>query len=272
MNLSILKDFVPLILKRLVLSWNYRTYNSFDEARQASTGYESTKLLEHTFSSSVNSTIDSEDFVSLNALRGLMALAGCCHSGSITVLDFGGSLGRAYRQARHLLSAEIKIKWIIVETDALVARAIKEGFASEELIFVNSIEQALHHAKKFDVVYSDGAIQYTHNPFSTLTQLLNLDFTLCMLTRFPLNTTSDKIFFGVQYSKISANGLRLKSSKKPLFEERISYPFTIISKSKFEKIIEQRHEILFKIEEDLYAYPMRVGWFNNYGYILKRAR
>jgi hypothetical protein len=106
---------------------------------------------------------------------------------------------------------------------------------------------------------------------SILTQLLKLDFTFCILTLLPLNITLERNFFGIQYSEVSSNGCRLKSNKKSIFEKSITDPFTIMCKTKFKKIIEQSHEIVLKTPEYLHAYPMLVDWFNNYGYITKRA-
>jgi len=264
-----LRHFVPLALKRLILSFNFRAYSNFEGASTASTGYESPLLLNSLFSDHIDHKLNSDDSYPLEALRSLISLAGCASSGTITVLDFGGGLGRAYNLSRKFLPSDIVVKWIVVETEPLVARAIKEGIATPELIFVTSIANALCHAKRFDVVYSDAALQYTRDPMAILTELLNLDFSRFMLTRFPVNTDSDQEYFGVQYSSLSSNGQKARYAKWSMFTKRISYPFTILPKSKIEQVMQHRHQILLKTQEDLYAYPMSVGWFNNYGYIIK---
>jgi len=264
-----LRHFVPLVLKRLILSFNFRTYISFDKANAASVGYKSPLLLDSLFNDNIDRKLLSEDSYPLEAIRSLISLAGCGSSGTITVLDFGGGLGRAYYLARKFLPSDISVKWIVVETEPLVTRAIKEGIPTSELIFVTSIENALSYAKRFDVVYSDAAIQYTRDPMAILTELLNLDFNRFMLTRFPVNTNSDQAHFGVQFSSLASNGEKARHAKWSISSKRISYPFTILPKSKIEKVIKHRHQIVLKTQEDLFAYPLRVGWFSNYGYIIK---
>ena len=87
-----LRHFVPLALKRLILSFNFRAYSNFESASAASTGYEYPLLLNSLFSDHIDHKLNSDDSYPLEALRSLISLAGCACSGTITVLDFGGGL------------------------------------------------------------------------------------------------------------------------------------------------------------------------------------
>lgn len=87
-------------------------------------------------------------------------------AGAKSVLDFGGGCGRHYKAAKRDNPA---IKWAVVETPAMVARASE--LSTGRLSFFTSIEAAKDWLGGIDVMHSDGAVQYTPNPECTVFQL-----------------------------------------------------------------------------------------------------
>lgn len=88
------------------------------------------------------------------------------------ILDFGGGAGVHYKQA---LAAAMDVEWYIVETPQMVRAALEYNQPSN-LFFCTSIEEA--QAKKgfmvFDLIYSNGALQYIPDPYTTLNKLCSL--------------------------------------------------------------------------------------------------
>src|SRR5580692_11137744 len=79
------------------------------------------------------------------------------------VLDFGGGFGQHYKcAARH----SPMVRWAVVETQALVARA--SVLTDERLKFFTSIREAVDWLGKPDLMHSDGALHYTPDPPKTV--------------------------------------------------------------------------------------------------------
>lgn len=80
-------------------------------------------------------------------------------AGVSSVLDFGGACGQHYKQAR-ITSPDIR--WAVVETPAMVARA--SDLSTDKLKFFSSTEGAAEWLGEVEMAYSSGAMQYTPSP------------------------------------------------------------------------------------------------------------
>jgi putative methyltransferase (TIGR04325 family) len=89
--------------------------------------------------------------------------------GVSNVLDFGGGCGMHYKLAVRQSSS---IRWAVVETPAMVARASE--LATRQLRFFTDIEEAAEWLGPVDVMHSNGALQYVPDPISTLSKLCSL--------------------------------------------------------------------------------------------------
>lgn len=84
-----------------------------------------------------------------------------------SVLDFGGGCGVHYKEADSDVT-----KWAVVETPAMTERA--QELATDQLAFFSTIDAAARWLGDIDLMHSNGALQYTHDPDSTLKYLCRL--------------------------------------------------------------------------------------------------
>ena len=81
----------------------------------------------------------------------------------ISVLDFGGGLGTAYRQFKFFTQQQIS--WTIVEQHQLVAEGIK-NFSSEELSFTCEIPEV-----NYNVVLFSAVLDFVEDPYAILVEI-----------------------------------------------------------------------------------------------------
>lgn len=103
--------------------------------------------------------------------------------GRLHVLDFGGSLGSTFHQARVMLPQAADVRWAVVDQAGQVEAGLSE-FATDELAFHHSIEAA-KCGTDFDVLLLSGSLQYLPKPFELLEQILPEDWQTIILDRMP---------------------------------------------------------------------------------------
>jgi hypothetical protein len=130
------------------------------------------------------------------------------------VLDFGGGCGLHYKRANCP-----NMHWAVVETPAMVERA--KGLSTDQLRFFTDISEAAEWLGDIDVMHSNGALQYTPDPISTLNQLCALRARKMLWYRVLFGEGND-----VQSSLLGDNGpgpsLRVK--EKNVRYERTKIP------------------------------------------------
>ena len=137
-------------------------------------------------------------------------------AGATSVLDFGGACGIHYKQA-----GLPNVRWAVVDTPAMVARASE--LATDKLKFFLSIQEAADWLGPIDVMHSNGALQYTPAPETTLRQLCELGANRMIWGR---------LYFGPseqQVSLLSSNG----PGRLSVNEKSVSYPRIGISENVF---------------------------------------
>ncbi|HEX2847745.1 MAG TPA: methyltransferase, TIGR04325 family [Chitinophagaceae bacterium] len=145
---------------------------------------------------------------------------------NITVLDFGGACGAHYFEVKNTLPDTIRLKWMVVETEQMVASAIDRGLSGGELSFISSIDAV---NDPVDFVHSSSTLQYVPAPFEFLQKLLSLKAKMMLFNRMMFNA-GDKDIITIQRSFLSANG----PGKLPpgYTDKSIMYPHTAISYDK----------------------------------------
>jgi putative methyltransferase (TIGR04325 family) len=139
--------------------------------------------------------------------------------GARTVLDFGGGCGRHYKEA---LRETPDVLWAVVETPAMVIRA--RELETEKLKFFRSVDAAVEWLGQIDVMHSNGAIQYTPQPLTTLQELCNLNAGRMLWYRLFLGDGTES-----QVSRLRDNGPgTLKVDRKT-----VVYKFTRIPRDTF---------------------------------------
>ncbi len=187
-----LNEIVRMVTRRRVpnaanfgLSGDYR---SWKEAMAASTGYDSSVILEKTKSALLkvkngeavferDSVLFDEIEYSWPLLAGLLQAAAKAR-GHLNVLDFGGSLGSTYFQNRAFLTDLPHVQWNIVEQPKF-AEAGKKYFEDEHLKFYAQVSDCLKQTKP-NVVILCSVLQYLERPYEELHELLKLSCDLIM--------------------------------------------------------------------------------------------
>lgn len=90
---------------------------------------------------------------------------------SLSILDFGGSLGSSYFQHLPMLS-ECHLSWNVIEQKHFVD-AGKMHFQSESLYFYESIEECITKTE-IDVIILSSILQYLENPEKIINDLLRI--------------------------------------------------------------------------------------------------
>ncbi len=104
--------------------------------------------------------------------------------GKRTVLDFGGGCGVHYKLAQR---QNYGIRWAVVETPAMVARA--KELETDRLRFFTDIIAAAAWLGPIDLMHSNGAIQYVLDPMETIWEVCALEAKMMFWDRVHLTAT-----------------------------------------------------------------------------------
>jgi putative methyltransferase (TIGR04325 family) len=135
-----------------------------------------------------------------------------------TVLDFGGGCGLHYKESG------LDAKWAVVETPAMVARA--RELETDKLRFFTSIKAAADWLGDIDMVYSNGALQYTPNPEAVLRELIDLRASMLLWRRTVLSPERKT---ELQSSRLADNGPGRISAANKI----VSYPAVRMAEQDF---------------------------------------
>jgi len=188
---TLLKELLPPAVLRLARSCARAPnpscdftgdYANWADAEAKCTGYNAREIMEITRTAALkvkrgemaferDSVIFAQIEFNFPLLAGLARVA-ACDGGRLSVLDFGGSLGSSYFQAKPFLAGLRELHWDVVEQAAHVACGQAE-FASDELRFFASCDECLR-AQEPNVVLLSSVLQYLPNPYRTLDELCSL--------------------------------------------------------------------------------------------------
>jgi len=189
------KDWVPPALSHVIkgkkgVRW-YGNFESWEEAKSLSTGYESDVILEKVKKASLkvktgqtvferDSVIFSKIQYSWPLLAGLMWIA-ALSKGELNVIDFGGALGSTYFQNRNFLQSLSRVCWHIVEQKHFVDVG-KQYFEDDELSFFYDIESCLRQDSPNAIIFSS-VIQYMETPYAFLKKIKSIGFKFIIFDR-----------------------------------------------------------------------------------------
>jgi putative methyltransferase (TIGR04325 family) len=196
-----IKSLIPPILidalnryKNSQYGW-FGNYTTWEEAKKASSGYESDEILQKVRTSLLkvkngeaiyerDSVLFNEIHYSWPLLSELM-LAAAKSEGNLRVLDFGGSLGSTYFQNKKFLDHLNSVSWSVVEQKHFVDVG-KKDFADERLHFYDDIKSCIE-AQKPNILVLSSVLQYIENPYELLDELLRYDFEFVVFDRTPFS-------------------------------------------------------------------------------------
>jgi len=249
-----LKSLVPPIIleiyrktKRNKYGW-YGNYKTWVEAKNASTGYDSEKILEKVKSSLLkvkngdavferDSVIFEEVQYSWPFIAGLMYAAAKCQ-GKLNVLDFGGSLGSSYYQNKKFLDGLNQVTWSIVEQKKFVDIG-KQYFEDERLNFFYNVKDCIKKKKPKTLVLAS-ILQYIENPYELLNDILVYDFDIIII---------DRTYFNIQ----NRNVIKLQVVPPEIYEA--SYPCWFFDENYF---IEYFKNKCYRVIEK-FSWPVEAG-------------
>jgi len=199
MNLrSLLKAVLPKvlvnILKKPALYGFFGNYISWQEAKDASTGYDTEIIFEKIKQAALqvkNGNVAYErdtvvfDKPQYNELVLSNLLSRTKIDGRLSVFDFGGSFGNVYFQHKKPLEKVNDLSWNVVEQKHIVEFGKKE-FENETLSFFedSNIDQIME-IKKPNVVLFGSSIQYIEKPYEILEKIARKSIKSIIIDRTP---------------------------------------------------------------------------------------
>lgn len=207
-----IKNLIPPIalgLKRSIFNakpiemWS-KPFTSWAEAEEKSVGYDDNGILQKVLDSSRavrdGKVIYERDSVLFDEIQyswpllSILQKIALENNNTLTLVDFGGSLGSTYFQNREWLK-NIHIKWIIVEQSHFVEIGKKE-FQNETLLFEYSLNEAFKHQPQ--VVLFSSVLQYVQNPEAIIKEVIDYGIENILLDRTSVSNNITADIFTVQ--------------------------------------------------------------------------
>jgi putative methyltransferase (TIGR04325 family) len=232
----------PIIVEKPipVVSWN-GNYTSWEEAKNACTGYEAGTILEKVKNSILKvkrgeAVYERDSFIFDKiqyswALVAILFRVAVEHNNELNILDFGGSLGSSYFQNRGFLNGLKKIEWSVVEQTHFVECGKKE-IADENLKFYHTIEECIQDRKP-NVLLLSGVIQCLDKPYEWIEKFLSYGFDYIIIDR-------------TAFIEDEQDRLTIQEVHEPIYEA--SYPTWFFNEVNFLKIFEKKYELVTEFD------------------------
>ncbi len=195
------KVFVKKNQKDIILNyqatnkyWN-GNYESWEIAETNCKGYDSDIIVNKCFTAIQKVALgqvvyerDSVVFDHKEYSTGLLAslfLAGFTNSSTLSVLDFGGSLGTTYFQNSQFFHHFNNCKWGIIEQEKFYQLG-KKHFANNELIFFETIDSCISEINP-NLFLVSSSLQYIPNPGDLLMQINTSKIRFIVFDRIPFS-------------------------------------------------------------------------------------
>lgn len=280
---QLIKDILPPILARLiqrlankskvVSGEQQHVYTSYNEALKFSSNdaYEERELLEvvlkktKRFSEELKSGVIPVWETGAYTLMSLINPIIESKKGTINILDFAGACGAHYFHVRSLLSKDIKLKWVVVETKAMINYA--KELQNEELSFCDNFNDAKNKLGEIDLLHASSALQCVDNPDKYLDELLKCEAKWLLLNRLGFNKI-DRDAITIHTSKLSWNGIG--ELPEGYTDRWIKYPFIFISENKFLNALKKTYKVVARFDDRSAMYPVDGEEIVGYGLMCKK--
>jgi putative methyltransferase (TIGR04325 family) len=205
---------------------SFRDCTTWEEARKASTGYDTDLILNKVRDSLLkvksgeavyerDSVLFDEIQYSWPLLAGLLWIA-TQKGNRLSLVDFGGSLGSTYYQNRKFLAHLKELRWSIVEQKRFVECGKRE-FETEHLKFYEDLDKCFRENRPDAILFSS-SLQYLEKPYAVLEKIKSLGFEFILFDRTPL---------------LDKGGDRITVQKVPPAIYEASYPAWFFNRGKF---------------------------------------
>lgn len=266
---EIIKNLVPPILSEICLNIMakygfFGNYLNWDEAKRASTGYDSDRILnkvkDSLFKIKTHEAVYERDSVlfdkieySWPLLAGLMWIA-ANENGKLNLIDFGGSLGSSYFQNRVFLQTLKEVEWNIVEQKHFVECG-KNHFEDGILKFYESIEDCLGKQKQApNTILLSGVIQYIEKPYELIDYMINKKFKYLIFDRTTFNRRNN-------------DKLVVQRINPAIF--KASYPCWFLNKNRFLQMFENKYILISEFKSFENSEDRNSPLFHGFIYILR---
>ena len=187
------------------VSWT-GNYTSWQEAKQHSSGYESSVILETVKNALLkvkngeavyerDSVLFDKIQYSFPLLSALMWISS--KTKELNVVDFGGSLGSSYFQNKFFIdSVNANVIWNVVEQEHFVNCGLHH-FQSEKLKFYHTIDECFQ-SEKTNVLILSGVLQYLETPQKILNFISNFHFDYIIIDLTGILVNSNKSILTLQ--------------------------------------------------------------------------
>lgn len=209
-------------------------FDTWEQARQYCTGYDSKQILDKCKSGLIKvrngEAVYERDSVVFERMEYNWPLLAClaktaiAQGGYLSVLDFGGSLGSTYFQNREFLCDLDTLKWSVVEQEHFVVCG-RENFENQNLKFYYKPEDCIAEQKP-NVLLLSSVLQYLEDPYSWLERFVGLGIHTIIIDRSAF-IPGDKDTLSVQ--------------DVPLYNARLAHWF--FSEKKFLKVFLNNYEV-----------------------------
>lgn len=231
---ALARDWLPPAMVRWIRQVGGRgirfegQYASWEEASSQCSGYDEEEILAKVLAATLkvkggeaaferDSVLFDEIEYAWPLLTGLM-WAAARNAGSLSVLDFGGSLGSSYFQNRKFLQTLPSVRWNVVE-QAHYVEAGRAYIQDGGLRFYQSIDECLTENKP-NMILLSSVLQYVKSPIDIIERLPSLGASTLIVERTP-------------FSKGPRDKLMIQRVPTSIYSA--SYPMWIFSESAFMK-------------------------------------
>lgn len=242
-----ISKFIPYTLKQgikkiirkepvLEPSGWFGNYASWDEVEKQCGGYDDSlvfeKVKQATFKVKKGEAAFERDSVTFDKIEfdekllSFFKNVASLNSNTISVLDFGGSLGSSYFQYKQLFDKTTSVKWNVVEQKHFVDFGKKE-FKNNELQFFYTPQECLSEIS-IDVLLLSSVLSYLKEPYSVLNDLISLSIKYIVIDRNLFLKDEDRLTKQIVPSSIY----------------EASYPCWVLSEKQVLKTLASRYEVM----------------------------
>lgn len=245
-----MKRLIPFIKKYLLKSpygW-FGNYKTWQEAQAQTVGYDDALILEKVKSATLkvrsgeavyerDSVIFDKVQYSWPLLSVLMWIA-AKNRGTLSVIDFGGSLGSTYFQNKKFLSELYQVKWSVVEQRNFVESG-SAHISDAEIQFFPTITDAIQIRGIPDLLLVSCTLQYLENPYKFVCEAPEYKIPYLLIDSTPFNYQA--------HDRITVQKIH------PLIYEA-SYPCWFLNYDKVKETVGKRYTIMEEFQNELYIY------------------
>ena len=212
-------------------------YASWEEASRHAIGYDSPEIIERVTAAALkvkkgeavferDAVLFDEIQYSWPVISGLMWIA-AQRDGRLNIVDFGGSLGSSYFQAREFLAGLRECRWSIVEQKEFVT-AGRKHFTDNSLRFYESLDECMAN-EQADAILLSSVIQYLPQPHEFLADVMRRGLQFILIDRTPFSDDQED---------------RITIQHVPPSIYHASYPAWILSRDRFKAGMSTAYDLI----------------------------